>query len=58
VSPHFSSFHQSSSIFEPDGFAGCEIHTVELAVYLQGATEPPRSVDQLSIDIDRPDQYG
>jgi len=58
MSPHICFLHQYSSILEPDGFARREIHTVEAAIDLQRATEPPRSIDQLSIDFNRPDQYG
>ena len=50
--------HHFPSILEPEGFAGRELRTVETAIDLQRATEPPRSIDQLPIDFDRPDQYG
>jgi hypothetical protein len=55
--PYMSSLHQCPSILEPEGFAGREIHTVETAIDLQRATEPPWSIDQLPIDFNRPDQY-
>jgi len=58
VPPYIFSPHRYPSILEPDGFAGREIYTVETAIDLQRATEPPRSIDQLPIDINRPDQYG
>jgi hypothetical protein len=58
VSPYISFLHQYPSILEPNGLAGREIHTVETAINLQRATEPPWSIDQLPIDFDRPNQYG
>jgi hypothetical protein len=58
VSTHIPSFYLYPSILEPDGFARREIHTIEAAINLQRATEPPRSIDQLPIDVNRPDQYG
>ena len=58
VSLYISSLHQCPSTLEPEGLAGREIHTVKTAINLQRATEPPRSIDQLPIDFDRPDQYG
>jgi hypothetical protein len=57
MDPHLTSLHQFPSILEPDQFAGRKIRTVEASINLHRTTEPPRSIDQLPIDIDRPDQY-
>jgi hypothetical protein len=46
------------TILEPEKFASREIHTVETAIDLQRTTEPPRPIDQFSIDFNRPDQDG
>ena len=49
-----TAFHRFPSILEPEGFAHCEIRTIETEIDLHCTTEPARPIDQLPIEFNRP----
>ena len=53
---HEAAAPETPAVFEPEMLSSCHINTVQGSIDVERAAEPSGTIDQLSVDLHRPDQ--